>query len=241
MITAGKACRTSSVSTVLPYYEQTGKDATKIKRVVLVQPGKPRDSWKYINLIRNALTCAASREWGVDMSTILVAGAAWLNKDDASAGAAQANDLYFGDWSGAGLSAGPGDTTVTSFKAFDQLVEKYFDKSKYPNLNNVVLAGHSLGASFTQRYAMLRNPTSDDPNMIFWMGNPGAYVWPTDTRPVMNNGTCDGQFNDWPYGLNDTDPKNVPIYARKGFNPQQTVATYFSRSVHYNLGLLDDG
>ena len=29
---------------VLPYYEETGKDYSNVKRVVLVQPGKPRDS-----------------------------------------------------------------------------------------------------------------------------------------------------------------------------------------------------
>ncbi|KDN52987.1 hypothetical protein K437DRAFT_253638 [Tilletiaria anomala UBC 951] len=230
--------------TVLPYFMEHGKDPSKVKRIIFAQPGKPRDSWKYSNLIRNSLICAAgNKTMGVDLSTILVVAPAWLNENDAKAGAAQANDLYWpgSSWASGALASGPGSANPSSFHAFDVLINSFFSNKSYSSLNNVFVAGHSLGGTFTQRYAMLRTPNENDPNIAFWTGNCGAYVWPTSTRPVMNNGTCPGQFDEWPYGVNDTDPKNIPAYARKGFDKQETLNTYFGRQVHYNLGLLDNG
>lgn len=44
---------------------------------------------------------------------------------------------------------------VSSYAVIDQMI-KYFDnKSIYPNLNHVVIAGHSLGAQFINRYASI--------------------------------------------------------------------------------------
>ncbi|KAE8212799.1 hypothetical protein CF327_g3595 [Tilletia walkeri] len=232
---------------VQPYYELAGRDPSKVKRVLLVQPGLPRDSWKYTNLFRNALVCAAANSsMGVNLEDVIIAGPAWLNVDDAAAGAAQKDDVVFsqGQWAFGALSKGPGDLTVSSYSVLDALTEKYFDRKAYPNLNQIWVAGHSLGGLTVQHYAMTRKPTRDEPNINFWMGNPGSYVWPVDERPATpKNNTCEKDFNTWPYGMQNKDEKDVVVYRRKDMmeSAKNVKEEYFSRNVVYALGLEDDG
>lgn len=164
---------------VQPYYVEANKDPKKIKRVILVNPGKPRDSWKYANLVRNSLHCAANNEsMQVDLSSILIAAPAWQSNLEQKAGAVKDGSLYFstGGWSQGRTTKGPNNASISSFKIFDDLTEKFFNKTEYPNLDSITLAGHSLGCSFTHRYAMLRKPNKNDPNLRFWYANCGSYV-----------------------------------------------------------------
>ncbi|CAD6944069.1 unnamed protein product [Tilletia caries] len=207
---------------VQPYYELAGRDPSKVKRVILVQPGLPRDSWKYTNLFRNALVCAAANTtMGVKLEDVIIAGAAWLNEEDVTAGASRKDDVIFnkGQWAFGALSKGPGDLTVSSYSVLDALTEKYFDRKAYPALNQIYIAGHSLGGLMTQHYAMTRKPTRDEPNINFWLGNPGSYVWPVDGRP------------------------DVITYRRSDTleDVESVKEQYFSRNVVYALGLEDFG
>ncbi len=196
---------------VQPYIIEIGKDPSQIKRVVITQPGLPRDYWKYANLVRNSLLCASvNSTMGINRDEILIAAPTWFSTNDASAGSAQSNDLRFsgGNWATGVNSAGPNGEAISSFEALDDLVNKFFDKSTYPNVQQVVIAGHSLGGSFTQHYAMLRKANSAQDGMIsYFVGNPGSYVWPTSDRPVQNpGGNCAGTQDEWGYGLQDLPP-----------------------------------
>ncbi|KAK0528712.1 hypothetical protein OC842_004465 [Tilletia horrida] len=233
---------------VQPYFELAGRDPAKVKRVLIVQPGLPRDSWKYTNLFRNALVCAAANSTiGINLEDVIIAGPAWLNQDDITAGAAQKDDVTFsqGQWAFGALSKGPGDLTVSSYSVLDALTEKYFDKKDYPNVNQIWIAGHSLGGLLVQHYAMVRKPTRDEPNINFWMGNPGSYVWPVDERPDKPSSklNCEADFNAWPYGMRNGTEKDVVTYRRKDMmeNAADVKKEYFSRHVVYALGLEDDG
>lgn len=107
------------------------------------------------------------------LSDVMVVAPAWLSTDDAKAGAALPTDLFFtnGGWSTGGQSRGPGDTSVSSFRVMDLLINKFFDKSKYPQVSSIIVGGHSLGASFSQRYAFLRRPDANqDASVSFWVG-----------------------------------------------------------------------
>ncbi len=86
---------------VQPYIIETGKNAQQIKRVVITQPGLPRDYWKYANLVRNSLLCASvNSTLGINRDEILIAAPTWFSTNDAAAGEAPSNDLVFnsGDW-----------------------------------------------------------------------------------------------------------------------------------------------
>ncbi|KAJ9477107.1 hypothetical protein PHBOTO_000781 [Pseudozyma hubeiensis] len=225
---------------VQPYIIEIGKDPAQIKRVVITQPGLPRDYWKYANLVRNSLLCASvNTSMGINRDEILIAAPTWFDTDDASAGSAQSNDLVFdgGDWATGVNSAGPNGAAISSFEALDDLVNLFFDKSTYPNVQQVVIAGHSLGGSFTQHYAMLRKSNSaQDGMMSYFVGNPGSYVWPISDRPIQNpGGNCASSFDEWSYGLND-----LPPYGNGQGSASSIASRYYGRTVMYALGLDDN-
>ncbi|CAO1633961.1 unnamed protein product [Jaminaea pallidilutea] len=247
----------------MPYYIER-KDYTKVKRIVMVMQGKPRDAWRYPNLLRYSGKCAvANSDWSTNDEDFIVAAPIIFNTDDVKAGGAAATDLVWkgGQWAKGTTSSGPGDADWTVFKALDSMVDHFFNTSTFPNLNSVSIAGHSAGAILAQHYAMVRKSTSgQDENMRWFISNAGSYVWPVDSRPVMNpsaepdckssNSTtcemtpsCNVTMTQWPYGLNMTDSKTMSSYARQRMedNKDEVVQDYFNRRVQYTFSELDDG
>ncbi len=238
-------------SGVLPFYVTNNPDPTKVLRAIVVWPGKPRDVWKYANLMMNARSVAVSDNFaqqGATNDSFLILAPAMLNQMDLQAGAARPNEIVF---HGSGWQRGAGCRNpvmrhrVTSYAAVDQLIETLFNKKTYPNLNQVVVAGHSMGGQAAQRYALMKKTKAYDDNMRFWIGNPGSWAWLTDSRPYMNvNDSC--QANDawdtWPYGLNGNTSKITP-YARRDVlaNKTAVVNRFLNRHVSYALALLDVG
>ncbi|TRM70565.1 hypothetical protein BD626DRAFT_477871, partial [Schizophyllum amplum] len=228
---------------VLPYYVERGKDASNIKRVVFAQPGKPRDAC----LIRNSLICAAANDTNpVNMDEILLAAPVWLNDYDAKAGAAGPNDVYFKSsrWFEGGMSVGPNDTDISSVTAMDLLVSHFLDTSAYPAVTQLVTAGHSMGAQFAQRYALMRDAQDGDDMMRYWVGNPGSFAWLTDTRPKAINDSCADSYNSWPYGGQTTHALHpFPTTYKKEFNRKwdDVVKRYRARYMRHAQGLADNG
>ncbi|PWN94702.1 hypothetical protein FA09DRAFT_284776, partial [Tilletiopsis washingtonensis] len=226
-----------------PLYIENTKDYTKIKRVIIGQPGKPRDAWKYSNLFRNSLICAvANSSVPTTLADVLIAAPMWLDEEDAQAGAAQSTDLYWsnGGWSVGSQSRGPNGASVSTFEVMDRLIDRFLNTTEFPAVTSIIVAGHSLGASFAQRYAMLRKPTSQDASISFWVGNPGAYVWPTSERPVQPaSSNCSSSVDEWAYGIGGS----LPAYRISDVNRNKTgvYQEYFGRRVQYALGLEDDG
>lgn len=102
----------------------------------------------------------------VTYDDVLVAAPIWLGASDVKAGAGQSSDVYFGDssWSTGSNSQGPGSLKISTFQVMDDIISHFADQSKYPALTSIFVVGHSLGASFAQRYAMARNyNASTDP------------------------------------------------------------------------------
>ncbi|TKY86266.1 hypothetical protein EX895_005091 [Sporisorium graminicola] len=243
---------------VMPFYQTTGYDGTKIKRAVMIMPGKPRDCWKYTSLVQNALNVyitnpqsSSGRADGSPNSDdtartaqdeVLLLGPCWMNEDDHTAGAIQSGELYWhsSQWQSGMASRGPGDTQLSSYQVMDSFMDTLFDKTQFPALEAVVVAGHSMGAQMVQRYSVVKQPAAYDGNITFWIGNPGSYAWLDSSRPNHNNASCATTFDEWAYGL---DGSGVPPYARSRVrnNKQQVVSTFQSRNVHLNYGLLDNG
>ncbi|KAI4523085.1 hypothetical protein K525DRAFT_197250 [Schizophyllum commune Loenen D] len=232
---------------VLPYFVERGKDAANIKRVVIAQPGKPRDAWKYVNLLRNSLICAAAADQDpVNMDEILLAAPVWLNDYDQKAGAVGATDVYFKSsrWFEGGMSSGPGDTEISSVTAMDFLVAHFLDASAFPAVEQVVSAGHSMGAQFTQRYALMRDADDKDDKLRYWVGNPGSFAWLTEDRPKEINSDCSDSYNSWPYGGLTTHALHpFPSTFKKEFknNWDGVVERYRARYIRHAQGLADNG
>ncbi|KAK0542953.1 hypothetical protein OC846_006578 [Tilletia horrida] len=224
---------------VQPYYQLRGRDPSQVKRLIISQPGLPRDTWKYVNLIRNAMLCAVSNSSNnINLSELMIAAPAWLNTDDASAGAAEANDVVFskGSWNLGSQSSAPASTSVSSYQVMDTLLTALL--SRFPNVNQVWIAGHSLGASFVQRYALVKKPDNSDAVLNFWAGNAGSYAWPIKSRPVQPSGSCASTYDDWAYGLS-----SGPVYRQADVqaNVSAVQQQYYGRRVVVALGTADDG
>lgn len=246
----------------MPYYIER-KDYTKAQRIVVTLQGKPRDAWRYPNLMRYSGMCAvANPDWDTNMDDYIISAPIILNTDDLSAGAAISTDLVWhkGLWASGGITKGPGDASWTPFKALDKLVDYYFNTTVFPNVKSVVIAGHSAGAILGQRYAMLREKKSgQDENMKWWISNAGSYAWPVNSRPVTDPAEssscktdssncamtpeCNVTMNEWPYGMNVTDPSTMNVYARERAQKdvQGIIDDFYDRRIQYTYASLDDG
>ncbi|EPQ28733.1 uncharacterized protein PFL1_03537 [Pseudozyma flocculosa PF-1] len=232
---------------IMPFYitnnYQPGADNSAIKRVIMTMPGKPRDAWNYANLFRNALSVAANNPAnGVNPAEVAILAPAWMNQNDKSAGAVGPNELYFhgSQWQRGGNSRNenvkPG---ISTYAVMDNLTDWLFLSGEFPNLHQVVVGGHSMGGQATHRYALLKKRKSYDPNMQYWVGNPGSWAWIDGERPYAN-ASCGG-VDVWPYGLGNYSA--IPRYARYDVKDghDEVVQRYLGRKVHYALGLLDTG
>lgn len=219
-------------------------DPAQVRRVIISLPGKPRDAWKYVNLHFNV------REYLIHNQTIakdevLLAAPVFLNQDDKEAGSVEENYIYFKNshWANGGVSHGPNMThSVTSFRVLD-LLAQHFIKT-IPNINQIVFAGHSMGAQAVQRYSVVKNPKWYDPAMKFWIGNPGSWAWIVSDRPNMNpsnlNGNnCEDKIDSWPFGIGNASA--MPKYVKNNDKPDLIRDRFLGRNVRYSLGLLDNG
>ncbi|KAJ1017975.1 hypothetical protein NDA13_006583 [Ustilago tritici] len=241
---------------VMPFYQTRAYDASKVKRAIMVMPGKPRDCWKYTSLVQNALDVyatnphivssnpdgSASNGARTSADQVLITGPCWMNADDGQAGAILQGELYWHrtQWQSGMASRGPGDTRISSYQVMDAFIDTLFDKTQFPSLETVVIAGHSIGAHMVQRYATLKAISANDANISYWIGDPGSYAWLTSDRPNTSNTSCRADYDDWAYGLGDS---GVPPYARDRVRTQKQalLQTYANRNIHYNLALLDNG
>ncbi|SPO48597.1 uncharacterized protein PSANT_06288 [Moesziomyces antarcticus] len=235
-------------SGVMPFYISTVADPTKVLRAIVVWPGKPRDIWKYANLMLNARNVAVTNfnQQGVTNDSFVIIAPAMLNQLDLQAGAARPNEIVFhgSSWQrGAPSRNPPMKHAVTSYAAVDQIIDDLFNRTSYPNLNQIVVAGHSMGGQATQRYALMKKTKVYDNNVRFWIGNPGSWAWLTDARPYSNASCAAGnEYDTWPYGLNGNQTK-LTSYARKDViaNKTYVIDRFLNRQVSYALALLDIG
>ncbi|KAF5362833.1 hypothetical protein D9757_013840 [Collybiopsis confluens] len=221
----------------IPVFQSSGLDQNEVTRAVIVLPGKPRDCWNYWNIMNNALNKATYQNTSVSRSQISIMAPCFWTEVDVQAGAAKPDVLVWGEttWISGHENVGPsGISNYSSYQALDALIAYYMDRSTYPNLNTVVLAGHSAGAQMTQRYAGMRVTPADDDRLHFWIANPGSLMWLSEDRPIPN-ATC-SDFDDYKYGLQS----GYPAYA--GDRKRKSITdSYNKRLINYAWGTADNG
>jgi pimeloyl-ACP methyl ester carboxylesterase len=177
----------------------------------------------------------AARAAGADDHTLIVAPFFETDEDDPATGVAR--------WTDDGWKAGDDAVQpagLSSFSVMDSLLSELADKSRWPNLKRITLAGHSAGGQFTQRYAaagqapsVLRGVSID-----FVVANPSSYLYLEPNRPTgsgnnfaIPKASC--QYNKYKYGLDGRPP-----YLQR-MTDDQIVHTFTSRQVTYLLGDAD--
>jgi hypothetical protein len=86
-------------------------------------------------------------------------------------------------WKSGGNS--PVNKALSSFDFVDEILRKLANKKTFPNLKAIVLAGHSAGGQFANRYSM-SNKVHDTLGVpvTYVVANPSSYAWPDATRPT---------------------------------------------------------
>jgi pimeloyl-ACP methyl ester carboxylesterase len=87
-------------------------------------------------------------------------------------------------WRSGGMS--PSNPTLSSFDFVDELLHELADRKVFPNLTKIVVAGHSAGGQFANRYEMSNklHGTLGNVEVSYVVANPSSYAWPAAVRPL---------------------------------------------------------
>src|SRR5690606_8118782 len=118
----------------------------QIERAVIVLHGRLRNAQTYLRSIERAANQSKQRS-----KTLLIAPQ-FLNEKDVVAHHLADNNLRWhgNDWMAGYTAVGP--KPVSSFIVIDHILRRLSDSKLYPNLKEIVIAGHSGGAQAVQRY-----------------------------------------------------------------------------------------
>jgi hypothetical protein len=176
--------------------------------------------------------------------TVVVAPRMASNDGRGCKDALAANEVSWncGSW----RSGGPAisDNKVDSFLFVDEILRKLAKKDVFPNLREIVVAGHSAGGQFVTRYEMA-NKVHDELGVpiTYVVSNPSSYAYLDATRPnaegtefvPFRDGRNCTTYDKWPYGLED---RSNAGYTAK-MSDDQLRKQLASRPVTYLLGEID--
>ncbi len=154
-----------------------------ITRAFILVHGMGRNADGYY---KTALAAAFLRE---SLGKTLVLAPHFASNDGASCRDALApNELNWGcegplRWTAGGTATN--DDQVTSFDLADRMLRLLANKDLFPNLTQIVLAGHSAGGQFAARYAMA-NTVHEELGVAvsYVVANPSSYAYLDSQRPT---------------------------------------------------------
>ena len=219
-------------------YPLTEKN-TNITRALVMVHGANRDADNYFRTAVGAAFFGGALE-----DTIVIAPRMASNDGRGCKDSLAANEVSYNcsSWRSGGLAGS--DKNVNSFLFVDQILLKLANKDVFPNLREIVVAGHSAGGQFVTRYEMA-NTVHDRLGVpvSYVVANPSSYAYLDATRP-QPEGAEFGPFHDarncttydqWPYGLEDR--ANAGYTAKMG--DEELRKQLASRPVTYLLGEID--
>jgi pimeloyl-ACP methyl ester carboxylesterase len=143
-------------------------------------------------------------------------------------------------WRSGGVSASHPD--LTSFDFIDQVLKKLANKSVFPNMRAIVVAGHSAGGQFVARYQMANriHETLGVP-VTYVVANPSSYAWPDSTRPQpVDDGAPDNAKGAWQTEKVHTKFSYGPYDASACANFDRWPAGLQNRATGYTAKISDD-
>lgn len=75
-------------------------------------------------------------------------------------------------------------SSVSSFSVVDQIIQEFDNKDIYPNMQSIVIAGHSMGSMFVNRYAAFGKQLGTISPLTYYIADPSDYIWLNDQRPL---------------------------------------------------------
>ena len=142
------------------------------------------------------------------------------------------------NWEDGNPALGP--TALSAFDGFDATLAKLTDRTIFPNLSQIVLAGFSAGGQVVQRYAAVGKGEDAIP-LRYIVGSPGTYVYFGDERPLPDGtfgafaGTAQcSDYNRWKFGFASGLPPYVAAAATQGIPALES--RYVARDIIYLAG-----
>ncbi len=216
---------TFSTGKQIPYYRTypLNTENKDIKKAVIVIHGLNRTADNYFGY-----AVKSAQAEGRLTDTLIVAPKFQIKADKPGP-----NDhVWDADWS-------QGDDSVdgknfSSFDAVDQIVERLTLKGKFPNLKTIVVAGHSAGGQFVNRYLAGAKPANV--KMIFLVMNPSSYLYLDNRRPSGSGKftAMSDDYNKYKYGM-----LNLNRYLNK--QSARIKTNIFDRRAWYLGGTNDTG
>ncbi len=237
----------------IPYYRTRAlgsPDANAVRAVIVIHGADRGAKGNF-----DGMTDAAAAAEAAGAGRTLVFAPHFLTEEDVDHHGLADDVLY---WTSNGWKFGaasrstaahPRPESVTSYEIVDRIVRCLLDRGDYPALREIVIAGHSAGGQFSNRYAAVNTvePEVDAAGltMRYIVANPSTYVYFNDERLLA--GTIDiftvpsaGQqsacrdYNDYIYGLD-----HRYGYAA-GVGADTIRRQYRDRTVSYLLGEHDN-
>ncbi len=227
-----------------PYYHNYSLHLVNpnLERAVIIIHGTNRNAKKSYQNILNA----AHRAGVAEQNTLIIAPQ-FLNFDELERFALPENYLYWSEsgWKSGHLSqAHARPFRYSSYSIIDDFVKTLAKQDLFPNLQEIVIAGHSAGGQFVNRYAAGSLVQPDGIHLKYVIANPSSYLY-LDARRVIEGtltkfafperlaGSICPNFNQYKYGL-----ENLPSYMKKA--ALDTIRSqYAQRDVIYLLGSED--
>jgi len=136
-------------------------------------------------------------------------------------------------WRSGGTSTS--NDKLTSYDFTDELLRKLARKEVFPNLKAIVVAGHSAGGQYVNRYEM-SNRVHDSLGIpiSYVVSNPSSYAYLDASRPAAEGIASCKAYDRWPYGLE----ARTGGYTAKE-SADQLKKQLAARPVTYLLGEID--
>ncbi|QDS77917.1 hypothetical protein FKW77_000958 [Venturia effusa] len=246
----------NQTATLLNYYSLASTGArinpANAKRAVIVIHGLLRDPYLYINNAMKAL--AQVTDPNINKDNVAMIAPYFTNGDDKGVAYPWTTGLKAGRgstsnaivWSGSQWASG-GDnqypayptniTSISSYDVLDQLIQYFDDATLFPNMKQIVIAGHSLGGQTVQRYATVGNLLKTRSAVTYWSGNPDSYAWFSMDKP-RDRSTC-ATYDDWRFGFSNYNIRYGSDLVAQG--RAAALARFNSRRVTFGRGTLDFG
>ncbi len=235
-LTAGPECTEwvklgsgSSRSLIYRTFPLTEKNASITRAMVMVH-GAGRDADNYFRTSLAAAFLASALQ-----DTIVISPRYASNNGQGCKDKLADNEINWscnGDsWRSGGTSIT--DKSLTSYDLMDDVLKQLADKKVFPNLKEIVVAGHSAGGQFVTRYEMA-NLVHDKLGVPvkYVVSNPSSYAYLDSSRPTTEPIKC-ATYDNWPYGL-----KNRGGYTDR-LTDEQLKKQIVARPVTYLLGEID--
>jgi hypothetical protein len=214
-----------------------------VTRAIILLHGKGRNvEGNYESLERAAKQAGAG-------ATALLITPQFLNDEDAGEHGLPAAVLRWRHdaWQGGEPAQGP--LPLSAYDVLDAMIDHLADRSLFPHLATIVVAGHSAGGQAVQRYAVVGKAASvaaaQGIHVRFVIANPSSYLYFSGDRPesksapftfALHHGLACGDFDRWKYGIHDP-PPYVKKVAAGGWQPLEDA--YAKGDVIYLLGTDD--